>query len=230
MRAILLAAGYGTRLRPLTDSIPKCLVPINGKPLLEIWLDRLSSAGFDSFLINTHYLSEQVEDFVNHCPYKEQIETVFESILLGTGGTLIRNLGFFQNHDGLLVHADNYCLANINNFVNAHFERPASCLMTMMSFRTETPSSCGILELDENSVVMEFHEKVKSPPGNLANGAIYMLSPELLSLIGNEMSLAKDFSTDIVPRLMGRIFSYETSDLFLDIGTPESYEAAVKLT
>ncbi len=56
MRALLLAAGLGTRLRPITDKIPKCLVPIQGKPLLEIWLDKLYEAGVQEFLVNTHYL------------------------------------------------------------------------------------------------------------------------------------------------------------------------------
>jgi len=64
MRALLLAAGLGTRLRPLTDTVPKCLVPIKGQPLLGIWLDRLSKAGIGPFLINTHYLAEQVADFI----------------------------------------------------------------------------------------------------------------------------------------------------------------------
>ena len=63
MRAILLAAGYGTRLRPLTNKIPKCLVSIKGKPLLQIWLEQLTAAGIGPFLINTHYLADQVVDF-----------------------------------------------------------------------------------------------------------------------------------------------------------------------
>ena len=61
MRALLLAAGLGTRLRPLTDTMPKCLVPIKGRPLLSIWLERLTQAGIGPFLINTHYLANQVE-------------------------------------------------------------------------------------------------------------------------------------------------------------------------
>ena len=61
MRAILLAAGLGTRLRPITDKIPKCLVPINGKPLIDYWLEQLTKAGIEKFLINTHYLHEKVE-------------------------------------------------------------------------------------------------------------------------------------------------------------------------
>ena len=70
MKAILLAAGFGTRLRPLTNNIPKCLVPIKGKPLLEIWLDKLSDVGVKDFLINTHYLYDKVESFIKKSKYK----------------------------------------------------------------------------------------------------------------------------------------------------------------
>lgn len=68
MKAILLAAGFGTRLRPLTNHLPKCLVPIHGKPLLEIWLERLVAVGISACLVNTHYLADQVEDFIASSP------------------------------------------------------------------------------------------------------------------------------------------------------------------
>ena len=67
---MLLAAGFGTRLRHITYTIPKCLVPINGKPLLEIWLENLNNYGINDFIINTHYLAERVEYFVNNSKYK----------------------------------------------------------------------------------------------------------------------------------------------------------------
>jgi len=226
MRAILLAAGCGTRLRPLTNTIPKCLVPIKGKPLLEIWLDRLTKAGIGPFLINTHYLSEQVEAFIKSSPYRDQVTHVYEPELMGTAGTLLNNIDFFQGKDGLLIHADNYCLADFSAFMKTHEQRPSECVMTMMTFQTDTPSTCGIVELDERGVVVGFHEKVANPPGNLANGAVYILSAELLKMVYSDFISIKDFSTEVLPELVGMIYTYETSDCFMDIGTPESYERA----
>ncbi len=226
MRAILLAAGCGTRLRPLTNKIPKCLVPIKGRPLLDIWLERLTQAGVGPFLINTHYLAEQVEAFIETSPYREQVSLVHERQLLGTAGTLMANLDFFQEEDGLLVHADNYCLADFRAFVQAHRQRPPSCVMTMMTFRTDIPSSCGIVELDERGVVVGFHEKVASPPGNLANGAVYLLSAALLERMGEDLHTVKDFSTEVLHRFVGQIYTYETAEVFLDVGTPGAYEKA----
>jgi mannose-1-phosphate guanylyltransferase len=223
MRALLLAAGLGTRLRPITYTVPKCLVPIKGSPLLGIWLDRLTRAGIGPFLINTHYLAAQLETFVDNSPHRHQIFLVNEPELLGTAGTLIANLDFFQNEDGLLIHADNYCLADLIAFKRAHLNRPTHCLMTMMTFRTADPSSCGIVELDERGVVVGFHEKIANPPGNLANGAIYILSGELLTHIRKNLGAVQDFSVEVLNQLLGRIYSYETSEIFLDIGTLENY-------
>jgi mannose-1-phosphate guanylyltransferase len=98
--------------------------------------------------------------------------------------------------------------------------------MTMMTFRTQTPSSCGIVELDQHGVVAGFHEKVSNPPGNLANGAIYLLSAELMQWLRTLTPSPKDFSTEIIGRLMGRIYTYETDAVFLDVGTPQSYALA----
>lgn len=229
MKALLLAAGFGTRLRPLTDSIPKCLVPLGGRPLLEIWLSELAKAGIGPFLVNTHYLGERVESYVAKSKYAKDVTLVREAALLGTAGTLKTNLEFFDDHDGLLVHADNYCEADLQHFVRVHHSRPSYCLMTMMTFRTAIPSSCGIVELDDQGVVQSFHEKTASPPGNLANGAVYILSSDLLSRMRTDFQNAIDFSTDVLPHLMGAIYTYETDGIFLDVGTPESYEQACRL-
>lgn len=218
MRTILLAAGLGTRLRPLTNKIPKCLVPIKDRPLLDIWLDTLTSVDFGPFLVNTHYLSEQVYAHIQASPYKNSVKLVDEPKLLGTAGTLVTNLDFFRGDEGLLIHADNYCCADFQAFLLAHRRRPTGCLITMMTFRSATPSLCGIVELDDRGVVVGFHEKVAFPPGNLANGAIYILSREFIELLKTDFQDAFDFSTEILPEITGRIFSYETKEKLIDIG------------
>ena len=226
MRAILLAAGFGTRLRPLTNQIPKCLVTIKGRPLLGIWLDKLSEVGVESILVNTHHLADKVEAYVASGNYKGSVVVVNEPILLGTAGTLIANLPFFENEDGFLVHADNYIREDLWRFVAAHKMRSPGCVITMLTFRSDNPSACGIVEVDERGVVIRFHEKVLSPPGNLANGAVYILSPELIARLALDWVAPTDFSVDILPTLLGRIQTYETTGLFIDIGTPSAYASA----
>ena len=226
MRTLLLAAGFGTRLRPLTDHVPKCLVPIAGQALLGIWLERLSSSNCGPFLINTHYKAEAVASFIAADPYRDRVTLTHEPELLGTAATLRRHVDFFGGQDGLMVHADNYCLADFDAFIDAHRRRPAGCLLSMMTFRTDTPSTCGIVTLNEHNVVVAFEEKKALPNGNLANGAVYLLSAELLSELRASAPDITDFSTQVLPALLGRIYSYETSATLIDIGTPQTYALA----
>lgn len=223
MNAILLAAGMGTRLRPLTDQVPKCLMKIGGKPLLEIWLEKLFEANIESVLINTHYLSSQVVDFVAKSKYCKYISIAHEPELLGTAATLIKNVSFFDGQDGLLIHADNYCTANIKEFIDEHGKRPKSCEISMMTFLTDEPKECGIVSVNSKKIVVEFEEKSDAPKGNLANGAVYILSPKAQYEIKKNSPFAVDFSAEILNKFINRIYSYENIGLHIDIGTINRY-------
>ena len=226
MKAFLLAAGLGTRLRPVTNHIPKCLVPINGKPLLEYWLENLTKAGITEFLINTSYLSAEVENYVKSSIYKDNITLVHETELLNTGGTLLFNKHFFNNEAFLLIHADNLSICNFDLFIDSHSKRPKNCEITMMLFKTDKPSSCGIVELDSHNIVQKFHEKVKNPPSNLANGAIYICEPTIFDFLSSLNKQDIDFSNDVLPNYMGKINTFLNDTYHRDIGTIESYAMA----
>lgn len=226
MKALLLSAGLGTRLRPLTDTIPKCLVPINGKPLLQIWLENLTKCGVKEFLINTHYLHEQVEEFVNNSIFKEKITLIYEEELLHTGGTLLKNKDFFtENESFLLVHADNYSICDFTEFINIH-KKYKDCPITMMLFKTDNPKSCGIVELNKQNIAIAFHEKVKHPPSDLANGAVYICKYEIFEYLENLNKEFIDFSNEVIPNYLGKISTYLNEIYHRDIGTIESYKKA----
>ena len=229
-RALLLAAGLGTRLRPITLHTPKCLVPIGGKPLLQRWLGMLELAGCDAVLINTHHLAEQVELFVKSWQSSTMaVQTVYEPELLGTAGTLLTNQEFFKGATGMLIHADNAMAGCIGDFLAAHHERQSCCQLTMLTFQTDTPSSCGIVEIDSQQIVHAFHEKVVSPPGNIANGALYAFEQDFLDHLNLMNPIPSDFSTEVIPTLLGRIQSWHTQQTYLDIGTPDSLKTAQQL-
>lgn len=226
MRAILLAAGLGTRLRPYTNETPKCLMKIKGRILLDIWLENLSNAGITKFLINTHHLKDKVLDFIGSSAYKDRIVVSDEPVLLGTAGTFSKNIEFYENNDGMLIHADNYCLANISEFIEAHKRRPSFTVATIMTFRTDSPAKCGIFCLNSDGVISNFYEKIQNPPGNLANGAVYIFSKDFISSFRANYLFAKEMTLDVIPDLIGRLYSYETNATFIDIGTPQSYRRA----
>ncbi len=229
MKVLLLAAGLGTRLRPLTNTMPKCLVPINNKPLLEYWLDNLSKVGINEFIINTHYFNEKVENFVNNSKYKNQITLIHEKELLNTGGTILSNKNLFkENEEFMLVHADNLSFCNFQDFINSHINKNNKCDITMMLFKTNVPKSCGIVELDENKIVQKFHEKVEVPPSNLANGAVYICNYSIFSYLESLNKKEIDFSLDVIPNYLGNINTFLNNVYHKDIGTVESYTQAQK--
>ena len=227
LRAVLLAAGLGTRLRPITLSTPKCLVDVAGQPLLEHWLNKLEIAGCEAVLINTHYLAEQVEVFVQRRRKSDMmIEIVYEPKLLGTAGTLIANKDFFDGATGLLIHADNVMAEDLNGFLDAHESRADDCMLSMLTFNTDTPESCGIVKTDEQGVIREFHEKIDNPPGNIANGALYAFDKVFVEHVAGMKPSPTDFSTDVIPLMMGMIQTWHTSAPYLDIGTPSALSRA----
>jgi mannose-1-phosphate guanylyltransferase len=223
MRALLLAAGLGTRLRPLTDSVPKCLVPIAGRPLLAHWLEALfADPRIERVLVNTHHLAEQVASAVKALPWHERVDLVHEPELLGTGGTVLANRRWLGGGPCFVAHADNLTDAPVSHVIDPHLAMRGSVAMTMLAFRTPTPSTCGILELDARARVVGFHEKVANPPGNLANGAVYVFEPEVVDRIAAIGRPVVDLSTEIIPALVPRILAAEYGGFFMDIGTNQA--------
>ena len=226
MRALLLAAGLGTRLRPITNSVPKCLVEINGRPLLDYWIELLSNGGITDVLINLHYLPEAVRAYVASCVYPIKITTVFEDKLLRTAGTLLRNSAFFQKDPVMLIHADNLSFFDMRAFKEKFYSRDKNIDITMMTFHTDAPEACGIVELDERGVVRAFHEKVKTLPSNLANAAVYILAPKVIDFVAGLGKGVIDFSTEVLPHFIGRINTFHNGVYHRDIGTIESLMVA----
>jgi mannose-1-phosphate guanylyltransferase len=226
MRALLLAAGLGTRLRPLTNHIPKCLVPIGERPLLDYWLHSLFASGVDRVLVNTHYHESLVIDFLRNSKFKDRIDTVSESKLLGTAGTIANNYDYFAGQSCLVAHADNFCVCDFNKFIAAHENRPSHTCMTMMTFDAPDPKQCGVIELDANQVVQQFFEKVNNPPTQLANAAVYILEESVTEHCRTIPKVAPDLSVDVIPEFLGQIFTWHNALYHIDIGTQESYTAA----
>ena len=229
MKAVLLAAGFGTRLRPITEKVPKCLVPIAGRPLLAYWLDALFEHGIDEVLVNLHHHANQVEEFIDRYRPNKNIRSVYEKELLGTGGTLVGNRSYFDDSAFMVVHADNLCFANLSEFKNAHQKRPRPTEITMMTFIASHPKDSGIVEVNSEGIVSNLHEKVREPPGLLANGAVYVFEPTVLSFMERQGKLPLDISTEVLPAFLGKIFCWFTESVHIDIGTPERLRYAERV-
>jgi len=223
IKAFLLSAGLGTRLRPLTLDIPKCLVPVQSEPILLKWLRALRAIDCESILINTHYLADKVDQYIKSLPreYSQMISVSYEPQLLGTAGSLIYNRDFFDCDIGLLIHVDNLMVEGLQPFLDAHMNRPSECDITMLTFETNDPESCGIVRLNNNSVITDFFEKSHEDHGCLANAAVFAFNPNFLNSLLSISDSFVDFSKDVIPHFLNKIYAYKTTMPFVDIGTPD---------
>ena len=230
IKALLLSAGLGTRLRPLTNKTPKCLIEINNKAILDYWLDSLEKVGCELTIINTHHLHEKVSYFLKNRKNKKMtIKEIYEEKLLGTAGTLLNNKEFFKDSLIIMIHADNMTNFDLSELLKAHEQKPKNCLMPMLTFETNSPQTCGIVEKDKNLIVRDFFEKVENPPSNIANSAVYIFESNLLLELPYKSSNLFDFSKEVIPLFLGKIFSYHTKKDFIDIGTPKNLAKARRI-
>lgn len=229
MKAIILSAGEGIRLRPLTKNIPKPLLPINGKPLLDHWLECFEKNGFSEVLINAHYLHELVKEFIYDAQkrYNLKINYVYEKKLLGTGGTVKSNYQFIKDEDFfVLCHGDNYTDIDLADMIAFHKHQETD--LSLALFETPSPKQCGIIDaLDDSGRILKFSEKPKVPRTNLASAAIFILAPRVVECIPADTVI--DFSNHILPRYQGRMFGYQIKGFNIDIGTIENYNYANKI-
>lgn len=222
MKAFLLAAGIGSRLRPLTYKVPKCLIKINNEELIDIWIKKILNLGIDKIYINIHYKSDDVIKHFESSKFKKNIHLIYEKELLGTGGSLIKHFNKL-NEDLLVVHCDNFTTDTLLNFKEKYLNRPPNIIASLLAFRTNYPNECGILETDDNKILINMDEKVENPSSNLANGACYIFSNEAMKLIIKNKNI-KDISLDVIPMLYNKINIYETIDYYEDIGSIEKLE------
>ncbi len=146
MKAFLLAAGVGSRLRPITDTTPKCMLEIGGSPLIGIWLDELSRAGVDEVLVNLHHLPDVVRRYVADRSAPPAVRMFAEPELLGSAGTLRANREWVNGEDFFLAcNADNLTDFDLRSLADAH--RQGGAVATLTAFHSPNPSAGGVLEV-----------------------------------------------------------------------------------
>lgn len=222
MKAFLLAAGLGTRLRPVTDTVPKCMVEVGGKPLLDLWLDALGAAGVVEVLVNLHHLPDVVTDHLERRGPFPRVLAVYEPELLGSAGTMWANRAWIGDDDLVLAcNADNLTDFDIGVLVQAHVRaRPAATVAVVESDR---PQECGIVEIDDQGLMSAFVEKPAHPSSNLANAGMYVFERAVIDEIGGT---GRDIGFDLLPTLVGRALAVRVHGYFRDIGTLRALEAA----
>lgn len=225
--AVILAGGEGTRLRPLTYEIPKPLIPVKGKPLMEHTLDLLRKYEIKEVIISVGYMAEKIiEHFGDGSKFGIKIEWIVEDKPLGTAGPL-RLLRNKAKDTFLLIWTDVLAEVDLFDFMNFHLTH--SGVATIALTTVEDTTRYGVAAIKGNRI-LKFVEKPKKgkEPSNLINSGIAILEPEIFNYLkktGHSM-----IEKDIYPRLAGdgRLYGYPFEGQWFDTGTPEAYEEVLK--
>lgn len=230
MKGMILAAGEGRRLRPLTNLLPKPMLPVGGRPLLEHIIIHLRHCGLTDLAINLHHLPAAVMDyFGDGRPWQVKLRYSVEEELLGSAGGVKRLQSFFDD-TFVVYYGDVLTWADLRQMVAFH--RQAGVVATMGLYPVPDPWNRGIVALDDSQKITRFVEK--PPPdqafSNLANAGIYVLEPEVLDWIPADQMW--DFGHNLFPDLLGDgvpVAGHVIDSLLIDIGLPEKYVEADRL-
>jgi len=226
MRAIILAGGEGTRLRPLTYNLPKALIPVQGKTLTEHVIDVLKKLDVDEIVLSIGYMADKVKDyFGDGSKFGLKITYAVEKEPMGTAGPLI--LLPKINETFVMVNGDNLFNLDFKKMLELHKKNKATATIALT--RVEDVSHFGAARL-EGDKILEFIEKPKKEeaPSNYINSGYYILEPEVFDIVKG-----KDFAMmekNVFPKLAkeGKLFGYKDNGQWFDTGTPENYEKVKK--
>ena len=219
MDALILCAGLGKRLLPYTNYLPKPMMPIHGRPLLEYWLQILRNARVNRVFVNVYHLPDSIIDLISDikCNHDFEIIILREEILLGAAGT-IRHFKSCFTEDLLVIHGDNFGITDLGPFIGSHRKSLTNSenIFSLLTFNSTYPSKCGIFELDEDSNIISFEEKPALPKSNIASGAIFILQQTHLRQICEGQ--LKDLSTEFIPRNLRYANLWHFEKFYMDIG------------
>ena len=210
---MILAAGRGTRLHPLTESIPKCMVPIGGKPVLEHTILWLRQYGVTGLMINLHHLPHVVRDyFGDGQKWGVNITYSVEEQALGTAGG-VKNVDWFFDGPFFVWYGDNLSTCRLDHLCEFHQDKGG--VATIVLHYREDPTASGIVGLDENDRITRFLEKPKPDQvfSHWVSAGIFVLEPQVLQAIPAEG--ASDFGRDVFPSLLAHgqpLYGYRMSE------------------
>ncbi len=225
MKAIIIAGGMGTRLRPLTYSMPKPIVPLVNKPFVFHQIDLLKRFGITDIILNLHYLSDNIRNiFEDEKKQGIRISFSIEETPLGTAGAVKNAEEFFDGSPMLIFNGDILTDINLTKMMAFHEEKKAKVTIAMT--KVDNPTIYGLVVTDEDSRILEFREKPswEQVVANTINAGIYIVDPSIFKLVpkGKEFS----FERQLFPMLLEKkekMYGYRTDAYWMDIGDPVKY-------
>ncbi len=224
MKALFLAGGNGTRLHPLTEDVPKPMVPIMNKPLLETTMVNLKKFGISEIVISMCYKPYYMKKyFGNGKDLGLDIQYIVEDYPMGTGGA-IKNTESQFNDTFIVFNSDILFDLDLKKMLEFHKSRRA--LVTIAVTEVEDPTIYGVIDVDQRDYATSFKEKpnLEDVTSKFINAGVYIFEPEVFKQIPAETSVSLE--REIFPKILnncGKIAVYKNCGYWLDIGTPEKY-------
>ncbi|MDY2727985.1 MAG: HAD-IIIA family hydrolase, partial [Candidatus Onthovivens sp.] len=226
MIAVIMAGGKGTRIASINSLVPKPMIKIFNKPILQYQIETLKNQGIKDFILVVGHLKEQIVDyFKSGESFGVNIEYIEETTPLGTAGSLFY-LKNCINEDFLLLNGDTLFNIDINRFYETH--KNNNCLVTILTHPNSHPYDSGIIVSDDKGLVLKWYtkEEERTYYKNRVNAGFHMISPKLLSRFNEVKKL--DLDRDVLKPLIEekQLYIYDSSEYILDMGTPERYYQA----
>ncbi len=226
MQAVILSGGFGTRMRPLTHTTPKPLLPILNKPLIQHVIDGLPEV-VDQVIMAANYKIDMLREYFDEIEVSgREIHVVDEPEPLGTGGA-VKNVEEYLDDTFFVINADIISSIDMKDYLD--FYNSKDCVAAISAWEVKNPEEFGVFELDENDRIIRFQEKPKAWEAfsNTINAGHYILEPEVLDLIppGQKISMERE----IFPQLIDKgFFGYNFDGYWVDCGRPRSFLKANK--
>lgn len=224
IKAMILCAGVGTRLKPLTDKCSKSMLDINGKPLLEYTIDLLKKHGITEIAVNLYHNPESITKyFGDGSKLGVKIKYSLEEKLRGTAGALANFRDFFDD-TFVVIYGDVFSNLDLKDMIDFHKSHKG--MITIALYKVDNPTECGIVEFEENGKISRFLEKPKADKifTDLANAGIYIIEPQIFEYIPEQEPC--DFGKELFPWLLDKgvpIYGYPIEEYLIDIGTVDKY-------
>lgn len=225
MKAVIIAGGLGTRLRPLTYNTPKCLVPVLNRPFIFYQIELLKKHGIQDIIINLHYQADLIQATLSE---EEKIGVKFyyslEESALGTGGAVKNAEEFFDDEPLIVLNGDILTDINLGEMVEFHKKNKSTATISAVS--VEDPTHYGLIITDENKRIKKFLEKPnwESVTTNRVNAGVYIIDPKVFKKLPKNTNIS--FEREIFPSLLmsgDPMYSYEMNCFWLDIGDSGKY-------
>ncbi len=222
---IILAGGFGTRLRSVVADLPKCMAPINGKPFLAYVIDHFQQRGITNYIFSLGYKHEVIEQYLNDQYSTINIQYSIEEEPLGTGGAIKKACSLAKNKNVFVTNGDTLFKANTSALQNFHLQKNADCTLALKPMKNF--DRYGVIELNEDDSIKSFNEKKFYKEG-LINGGLYMLNVEIF--LSEPFPDKFSFETAYLEKFYAqhKIYGIVQDEYFIDIGIPEDYARAQK--